>query len=278
MGTSGSYSGGRAGDRLLPPWADGDEYQSAGADQGAADQEDDVAGTAHQARVTSAITDARRHFRQYGSTGRRESLARASRSYLSSMGGPRNAATAARAGRATTRRLAGFLSEVVRSGVPAAFDQVTTESLVGRPVGEVLAVLEDFLAPDGSSLDEAAARAAMSVTLRDLYERYGLEELGIEGLNRMDADGLRSALQLHLANYVYEQMLSVMYDELASEDIDEGELVRKEREIRLYTRETVKLELADVDVLEVDWYRSEGSQLAMRIFEQAYSVWEAVRP
>jgi hypothetical protein len=291
MGTSGSYSGSGTGRPLLPPWADGDEYESVGpgvspdvspdggAGQDVVQPEGDLMPRRPSPRVTGALGDARAYLRQYGASGGRENLVRASRSYVRGVGGPGNAARAARAGRATTRRLGGFLSDLARGGVPVAFDRVELQPVVGRPVGEVLAAVEDFLAPDGSSLDEGAARGAMSATLRDLYQQYGLEDEGIDGLNAMDAEGVRSTLQLYVANYIYEQMLSAMYNDLAGEDdVGEDQLVRAEREIRAFTRQTVKLELDDIDVLGVDWYEREGDQIAMRIFEQAYAVWGAMRP
>ena len=56
------------------------------------------------------------------------------------------------------------------------------------------------------------------------------------------------------------------------------ELIRAEHEIKSFTRETVRLELDDIDVLAVDWNEGGGEEIIEHAFEQGYAIWEAIQP
>jgi hypothetical protein len=286
VGTSDSYSGPGKNSPLLPSWAQSDDVIPP-EDSGAPETEspdseieerpesDDDQGRTQAAKID--LSQARRWLRRYAISGDLGNLARASRSYVRGMGGPRNAARSARAGRSTIKKLGRVFSDLALGGTPVAFDRLDIAPVVGRPLEEVLASIQDFLAPAGSSMDEAAARNAVSATLRDVYQQYDLEGAGLDGLNAIDEQGVRSTLELFAANYIYERMLNAMYNDLTGEDVDEVQLVRMERDIRAFTREAVRLELDDVEILTVDWDGKQGDEIATRIFEQAYAVWEAMR-
>jgi len=299
MGTSSSYPGPGRGSPLLPPWADDDweavptegedtpsdalpDTQSEDSSEQAPEQEVERDDERHRADkpsqpVTIDLGPARRYIRQYASGAGLASLALAAGAYVTGMGGARNAARSARAGRRVTRRLGGFLSNVATRGVEAALDRLELGHLVGSSVEIVLAAVEDVLAPDGASIDEAAARNAMSATLKDVYQLYSLDGEDIYGLNAMDAEGVRSALHLYVTNYIFERLLNVMQEDLESQDLSEQQLIRAEHEIKSFTRETVKLELGDVDVLTTDWNGRQGERIVSEIYEQGYAIWEAMR-
>jgi hypothetical protein len=271
---------------LLPPWVESDAGASPD-DSGTAEEESplteieesngDAEDSDEAPRPRIDLTQARRWLGQYAASQDLGNLARAGSSYVKGMGGPVSASQSARAARSTTKRLGGFLSDLALSGPPAALDRLDISPVVGRPVEDVLASVQDFLSPAGSSIDESAARSAISATLSDIYERYNLTTEGLDGLSAMDEEGVRSTLQLFAANYIYERMLNAMYNDLSDADISETQLVKMERDIRAFTREMVKLEWDDVDVLTVDWGGAQGDEAATRIFEQAYAVWEAMQ-
>jgi hypothetical protein len=291
MGTSSSYPGPGRGSPLLPPWADEDwegvptdeadtqldEHPEQAPDQKVEQGEEQYEDDKPSQPVTINLGPARRHIRQYASGAGLASLALAAGAYVAGMGGARNAARSARAGRSATRRLGGFLSNVATRGVEAALDRLELGHLVGSSVETVLAAVEDVLAPDGASIDEAAARNAMSATLKDLYQLYSLDDEDIYGLNAMDAEGVRSALHLYVTNYIYERLLNVMQEDLGSQDLSEQQLIRAEHEIRSFTRETVKLELGNVDVLTVNWNGRQGERIVSQVYEQGYAIWEAMQ-
>ena len=204
------------------------------------------------------------------------SLRRGVGAYVRGMGGARNAARASRAGRNATRRLGGFLVDVATRGIQGALDSLNLSSAIGRPAVEVLATIANLLAPAGNSLDDAAALSAISETFKDLYSQYGLEDGDLSDLDAMDADGIRIALHLSVTNYIYEKLLNVMQSALDEHNMSDQELLKAEREIRLFVRESVHLELDTIDVLSVDWNGRQGEQISQQIFEQGYAVWEAM--
>ena len=287
MGTSSSYPGPGKGSPLLPPWADDDsgDISPNGGDTSSNEPLDDRSEQDHEQHVadespldaTVDLAPARRYFKQYTTGAGLNSLALAVGAYVVGMGGARNAAKSARAGRNATRRLAGFLSNVATRGVETALDQLDLGRVVGRSAEVVLAAVEDVLAPSGATIDEAAARHAMSATLRELYDQYALADQDIYGLNQMDAEGVKAILHLYVTNYIYERLLNVMQKDLDGQDLNEQQLIRAEHEIMSFTRETVRLELDDVDILAIDWNDRQGASIVARIYEQAYAIWEAMR-
>lgn len=285
MGTSSSYPGPGRNTPLLPPWANDDGSEEPApippVDQPANGAPPDPPQDQNQPNnipymPTVNLAQARQHFGEYASGGGVGSLRRGVRSYVRGMGGARNAARASRAGQKATRRLGGFLVDVATRGIQGALESLQLSNSIGRPVEEVLALITNILAPAGTSLDEAAARAAMSETLGDLYTRYGLEDGDLSRLDAMGADGIRTALQLSVTNYIYEKLLNVMQSSLDGHNMSDHELLKAEREIRLFIRETVHLELDSIDVMTVDWNGKQGERIAQQIYEQGYAIWEAM--
>jgi hypothetical protein len=262
MGTSSSYPGPGRNTPLLPPWADDDgneEPQPLSPDRQPANGSplDPLPDQNQPGNIpivpTVNLMPARRHFGKYATGGGGSSLRQGARSYVRGMGGARNAARASRAGKNATRRLGGFLVDVATRGMQDALEALQLRSTIGRPVEEVLATITNILAPSGTSLDEAAARAAMSETLGELYTQYGLEDGDLSNLEAMGADEIRIALQLSVTNYIYEKLLNVMQSSLDEHNMSDYDLLKAEREIKLFIRETVHLELENIDVMIVDW-------------------------
>jgi len=248
MGTSSTYPGPGKGSPLLPPWADdGQDVIPDGQDTTSDEPLDDQSGQEDEQQSVDApsqpatvnLGPARRHFRQYVSGAGLASLALAAGAYVAGRGGSRNAARSARAGRSATRKLGGFLSGVATRGIETTLNRLELGHVVGSSAEIVLAAVGDALSPDGTSFDEAAARNAMSATLRELYDQYGLADEGIYGLDEMDAEGVRAALHRYVTNYIYERLLSVMRGELDGQNLSEQQLINAEREIKSFTRETV---------------------------------------
>lgn len=284
MGTSRSYSGPGQKSPLLPPWADdGDGTSSPPSDAQPANgtplgQQPDRNRPNNTSPVppTVNLMPARRYFGEYAGSGGSGSLRRGARAYVQGMGGAKNAARASRAGRSATKRLGGFLVDVATRGIRGALDSLNLSSAIGRPAEDVLATIASLLSPAGNSLDDAAARAAMSETFKELYKQYGLDDGDLSNLDAMDADGVRTALHLSVTNYIYEKLLNVMQSNLDEHDMSDEALLKAEREIRLFVKESVNLELDTIDVMSVDWNGSEGEQITQQIYEQGYAVWEAM--
>ena len=116
-----------------------------------------------------------------GDAGR---LRTAGRRYVSARGGTKKAATTASAGRATTARIGNFISDVASRGFTEAARALGLQDTVGQKVDTVLAAVINAIAPAGTNNDDAIARRAASETLREVFEKHGVQEAGLDALMR----------------------------------------------------------------------------------------------
>lgn len=109
------------------------------------------------------------------------------------MGGSSTAAERMAPSRQSTARLADFLGNAAASGVPEALRSIGLERLAGRPMGEVLRGMTDFICPAGGSIDESIAREAFIETLAKLAES------GITNLETLTAEQMQTVLEMNIA-------------------------------------------------------------------------------
>ena len=279
MGTSRSYDG--PGDRppLLPDWATG----GGGPDGGPPDPEapDGAPPVPPVPPQTPPLPrpwqQAKTNLTRYatGSSPGRAGLARAGQDYVGARGGPRGAAGAAAAGRASVARAGQFYSSLAGGGgLNRALDAIGLRGLSGRSAEEVFAAIADALAPDGATLEEAAARRAVNESLSQLFADRVVDG-GLESLERMTAADVAGAVQNMVSAYVYHRWLEELGISLERGAISPAEAVRMEREMRAYVRDLVRLEVSAERALGTDWAGAEGQAFVQRLFEDAYSLLEA---
>lgn len=208
------------------------------------------------------------------SGGDRESLGRAVDAYVAAHGGARLAAAGAAAGQAAVAALGGFLVDVVHNGLPNALEKRGLAYLIGQDVDNVLASLVDALAGSGATREEAITRAAMAEVLGDLFERLAETPDGLAALESFDAAGIAEVIELFTTEYIYQRMLEEIGDCIETGALTPEIAERLENQIRNYIREMVRLELSDVDVLDLEWAGPEGEAFRERIFRSAYALLE----
>jgi hypothetical protein len=304
MGTSNSYGGPTGGNPLLPPWA----QQSAepAPDQnapGPASGEDENDNGSEQSDSNSAATtgedkppftltatatrrtsrgptsshwsSAKGNMTRFAGGGRRRNLSNAGRAYVRARGGARGAASSSRASRASTARLAGFLSNVAARGTGAAITALGLSIVVGQSAETILAAIADALAPEGALLEDSVARQAIDDVLLLLFERYDLENGSINNLDAMDASAVREVIVLSVAQSIYLRWLEDLGKCIETGTATANEALRLEREVKDYVRETLTLDLQGQDVLRIDWKGREGQNIVERIYQEAYGFLEA---
>jgi hypothetical protein len=208
----------------------------------------------------------------YAKGGGRRRLARAARRYVRARGGAANAARSAASGRSATARLGGFLSDLSSRGFSEAARALGLGNLLGRPLETVLASISNALAPDGATLEDAAARRATDETLLYLFEKYAVAAEGVQGLNAVDAAGMREALRVSVAGFVYQRWLQELGQRIEEHAVTAREAIRLERDAKAYVIEAVKLDLQGRDPLSIDWSGREGRVFIDRIYREAYSL------
>ncbi len=278
MGTSRSYDG--PGDRppLLPAWATSGGGPDGPPGPPAPDEPPPVPPAPPPVPLPGRPwQQAKASLTRYasGTSTGRAGLSRAGRDYVSARGGARAAAGAAAAGRASVGRAGRFYGALAGGGgLARALAALGILGLAGRPAEEVFAAIADALAPDGATLEEAAARRAVNESLAQLFEDR-LEAGGLESLERMSAADVAGAVQNMIAAYVYHRWLEELGLSLERGAVSAAEAVQMEREMRAYVRDLVRLEIPADSALGTDWAGTEGQAVVQRLFEDAYSLLEA---
>lgn len=277
MGTSASYGGPGKGGSLLPPWA---PQAPAAGGEGTQGTDGSTAGSGQDGSVQPSVTwgAAKARLTRFATSGGtqtragRTHLRRAGRYFVRAQGGGRRAARAATAGRATARRLIGFLGAVVARGPEVAAREFGLEGFLGQSVEILLAAIVDRIAPEGGRLEQAAARAALTETLSEVLREKGVADEGIEALQGLTRDDATSILERFVARYIDQRLIQVLAKTL--ENLPNVEVIQREKEVWEYVKNTVRLDLASLDVLRVDWNGIEGKIIIERIFTEAYKLLE----
>lgn len=295
MGTSASNSGPSDKTPLLPDWAQGGVAPNPDAppsDMPSGGEAPDQGGTgspgespeapaplpgADNTSVHVAIRGpwslARRAMTSVASGGGGTRRLRiAGRRYVRAKGGAKSATASTAAGRATTAGLGGFLSGIATGGVVQAAQSLGLQSVVGERAELVLAAVIDAIAPAGTTNDEAIARRAATETLRELFEKFGVEQNGIEALNAMKAADVAEAVELSVSAYVYQRWLFDLSLKIEEYAVSEAEAVRLERDVKVFVKGLVKLKLNGGKAISLDWKGPQGKAFIQEIYETAYGL------
>jgi hypothetical protein len=301
MGTSGSNSGPKDKTPLLPAWAQQSTPEAAPAEPAAPvpvasapdtnspppelaapSAEPSLSATAAPPQVNSPILPniagapwklARRAMTsavKKGGTSARLRLA--GRRYVSAKGGAKKSASTAVAGRAATARIGNFISDVSARGFADAARTLGLQNTVGQKVEVVLAAVINAIAPPGTNNDDAIARRAASETLREVFEKHGVEESGLDALNAMTPADVADTIELSVAAYVYQRWLFDLSQRIEQNAVSETEAVKLERDVKTFVAGLVKLKLDGNQALQVDWNGAQGKKFVQDIYEAAYKL------
>jgi hypothetical protein len=145
---------------------------------------------------------------------------------------------------------------------------------LGDDAQTVFAAIIDAIAPDGATPEGAAARRAVSDSLWQLYDRYSLDTADFSRLDSMDAAGVREALEASITSYVYTRWLQEVGIKIEERAMSEAQAVRRERDVKAYVQDSVRLDFHEMDVLSLDWSSREARDFVERKYAEAYSVFE----
>lgn len=211
-----------------------------------------------------------------GSSGaeRQRALGRAVRGFVRAQGGSRRAAASAPSGRTAGRNLAGFAAAVSRDGLAHAAEAFGISEYLGQGANVFLVALIEALAPGAGSPEEAAAHAALAQTLADLFERFGVEDTGLDALNQMTTETIGEVLQAYVITYIDKRLMHVLGNRVETGAVSASDAATRELEVRDYVTERVRLDFGDRDLSRVDWRGEQADAMVARIFEEAYTLLE----
>ena len=290
MGTSKSYEGPTGHTPLLPPWAPDpppeldDEHESDDVPEpGDAPEPDDAPEPGDAPQVPeegeenlpkwstpkSAMT-------RYASTGGQDigHVRRAGSGFVSAQGGARRAAAGSISGRQAAVRIGGAFAVALAEGA-AGLLRLLGAQHVGGDIESLLSALVDAIAPAGALAEEAAARAAAAATIADLFELYGVDEDGLAALDDLPPEAVGDVLERYTAEYVFTRLMETLASRVENGARSAQEVCRMERDLRAYVTEQIRTDLADRDVLQIDWSGPEAGRLVESVFTEAYTILEA---
>ncbi|NUP14283.1 MAG: hypothetical protein HOW73_50265 [Polyangiaceae bacterium] len=157
-------------------------------------------------------------------------------------------------------------------GIRTTLERAGLAQYVGRDHDQVFTAIVNALAPAGASTEEAAARHAAAEVLEELYAKFAVDAGGLERLDAMTAEDVRTAIELSIARYIYHRWLGELSQRLEEKSVSAAQAERLEREMKAYVGEIVQLDLGNVNVLQLDWSGPQGSRVLEDLYEQAYGV------
>lgn len=199
-------------------------------------------------------------------------LRTAGRRYVSAKGGAKKATSTASAGRATTARIGNFVSDIASRGFTDAARAIGLQSTVGQKADVVLAAVINAIAPSGTTNDDAIARRAASETIRELFEKRGVEQAGLDALNAMTPADVTDTIELSVAAYIYERWLFDLSQKIEQNAVSEADAVKLERDVKDFVKGLVKLKLNGDQALQLDWDGAQGKKFVQEIYEAAYKL------
>lgn len=301
MGTSASFGGPAAQQKLLPDWAfpgdpesgdsAPDDADSPSADDSPGDSDapespsTDTSEPAAQPNAPqtkpdrswqTAKTSLTRFARGSGG-GEGRAVRTAGRNYVRAKGGSRAATQSSRSGRSVAAGVGSFLSAVANRGVNAALESIGLGNLVGQSIDSVCVAIADAISPDGSHRDDTAARRAANDTLYRVYKKFADDTHDIKALNSVSGDDVRAAIRDTVSAYIFSRWLEELGLSIEKGATSANSAVSLERQVKQYVRERVRYDTKEADVLKVNWKAREGSQIIERIFNDAYSILEVAK-
>jgi len=185
-------------------------------------------------------------------------------------GGGGGGVASGRAARSAASRLAGFLSEVGRSGLDVALRDAGWGDLVGRPVSEVLAALLDRLGGDASTIDAVDARMALA-RLEEQYFGAAATPEELEALLLAQVANIETVLRDFFGLYLYEVFCRIFFERLVQRVGDTRAHALLDQ-IRDFIVATLANRTGTRDVSSVDWAGAEGAAMTADIMETTLSV------
>lgn len=292
MGTSKSYGGPADKIPLLPAWALPSETQGSTGQSDATSVEpnaqtsdvnapNSVQPTDQLPGVSTAWQQAKSTLSRTISgasggagTGSGGRFARSAQKYVGALGGSRRAASKASTGVGSTSGFAGFLSGVANNGLNATLTRYGLDTYIGRDADTVFAAITNIIAPTGDTREATVARKAITEALEELYNKVVAADGNLDRLNNLSKADLEGALESAISNYIFARWIEELGLRLEEKSVTVEQAIKLERDMKQFIRETVELDLKNVDVLKIDWSAAEGRQITEKLFQEAYAILE----
>ena len=164
------------------------------------------------------------------------------------------------------QRMGGLLAGASSQGLGETLQGVGLADLAGKPAGEAVLEILDWVAVDATTLDDQAARRAAEQVLSNLLESE--EDVFDTPMDVLEAVEL---FRRFLVEYLTRMILTPLLKRL-TENSGANDARRHERDIRRVVDAIVHLELDAVEFQQVDWFGEDGAKLVDRLRHDALDL------
>ncbi|WP_421870172.1 Qat anti-phage system associated protein QatB [Marinoscillum sp.] len=274
MGTSSSFGGPKGKSPLLPPWAQDVDSDSEDNNDTGSDQPIESEADSQENEIFGDYSSAKRSLSRFINDRPGYTIKSASKSYVRSLGGAKNASRSSSSGKRAVASFGGFLGNVAKQGVEQALTDLGLQDLIGETSEVVFAGIVDAIAPNGSTNEEADARQAIIDTLDKLYDKFELED-NINKLDSLSEADIKEAVLDSVKAYIYERWLQELSLCIEKNSLTPSDAIRKEADIKEHIKSSVEYDFEDYDVLNMDFTQGDGKNLIESIFQEAYQTLES---
>ena len=201
-----------------------------------------------------------------------QNFERVGKGYTKALGGSKSAASSARAGRQVTAALAAFISSGIQNGLAQTAKDFGLTKLVGQDANSAAAEIVDTLAPAGSTIEEAIARAALIETIKDFFSELDIENSGLEVLEQLGAGDVQRLIEISIVNYVNCRLQEELINRIERNTIGGQAANRIARQIKKFISSNVSLVFGDQDLAKINWSGSQGKSIIEDLYRQAYEI------
>jgi len=173
-------------------------------------------------------------------------------------------------------KLGGFLSRVATQGLDTTLQKVGLGHLIGKSATEICAGLLDVLTDSASTLDDYAARKALSNVFDDLFKSDTPYEDIEQALNKsLDEKGIMLIMADFFGYYLYELFCRDFYEDWQKKvGIDQTK--RSLWQVKNCIFAEVKSEFSNKSIDLIDWSGSAGKKLVEQIMRDTLEIFEVV--
>lgn len=192
------------------------------------------------------------------------------KSYVSNLGGVKNAVKGSRTGINGGSSYGSFLGSVGLNGFTETLRIFGLSDCIGKSAEEVFTRISDKICPTGNTNDEAITRKALLDSLGSLYEKF--VENGNITIDNLQEKDLLVALTEYAGYYIYHKWLYELGLAIENKRISEADAIGLEEEMKEFIFGEVRVELKGKNIMEIDFNSGEGKEIIENIFEQSYTT------
>lgn len=197
--------------------------------------------------------------------------------YIKTGGGPKKVSSGrgsvgGAAATRTAKNIGSFFTEISNLGFNEALKEHGLNSLIGKPITDVILGLVDFLGGTASKIDDVDARNALSSLMDEVFGTLSTpEELETKVNEILDQDHLEELLHNFYGYYLYEQFCRVFYERLVTR-VGQEKADHFMHDIRDFIKSTLRNHMSERDIKNVNWESNEGKKIAQSILQDTLEV------